>query len=78
MRCREEYRAGFATEHNDVCTELVVACPEGGPNCLGAPSSGMYPRSQADKHAQEFCRNRPCVPLSPFPSHYLSLALELC
>ncbi|GAA5892315.1 hypothetical protein JCM8208_001508 [Rhodotorula glutinis] len=60
VRCREQYRAGFATEHNDVCTELVVTCPEGGANCLGSPNSGRYPRSQADKHAKELCRNRPC------------------
>ncbi|GAA5846501.1 hypothetical protein JCM9279_006716 [Rhodotorula babjevae] len=60
MRCCEQYRAGFAIEHNHVCTELVVTCPEGGVDCLGPPRSGMYPRSQADKHARELCRNRPC------------------
>ncbi|KPV76773.1 uncharacterized protein RHOBADRAFT_41983 [Rhodotorula graminis WP1] len=59
-RCGEQYRAGFALEHNELCTELVITCPEGGADCLGAPRSGMYPRSQADEHAKKLCRNRPC------------------
>ncbi|GAA5824461.1 hypothetical protein JCM3770_003718 [Rhodotorula araucariae] len=53
LECGQSYHANQWRQHEGVCPGAMIVCPEGGRDCLGPPSSGVYRRRDTEKHVSQ-------------------------